>query len=127
MNQALENGTNAWLGVRMDNGSNGCVEAVTKIGSYYSDFLTNEYNNGVVNVDQLIADAENNGVDVIPFNTDDLEEGDIIVYGEREHVVIYDGEGGYVGNSSSREMVVHGADYTCMGMEPTEIIKTSEY
>ncbi|MSU08916.1 transglycosylase SLT domain-containing protein [Veillonellaceae bacterium WCA-693-APC-5D-A] len=36
-----------------------------------------------------------------------------------------DGKGGYVGNSTSQQKVVHGSDYTDMGdLKPTKIIKT---
>lgn len=40
-------------------------------------------------------------------------------------MVIYDGAGGYIGNSSQDE-VVHGSNYNEMGgLTPTQIIKTS--
>ena len=54
-----------------------------------------------------------------------IEKGDIIVYGDNQHVVIYDGNGGYYGNSSSQHRTVHGSDYTAMNYAPTKIIKTS--
>ena len=50
----------------------------------------------------------------------------MIVYGDNDHVVIYDGQGGYIGNSSSQDMVIHGSDYNEMGsLTPSKIIKTS--
>ena len=119
--ESYEAGVNAWLGQSMPDGSNGCVEAVVRIGSYYSDFLKGEYGAGTVNVGVLAEDA---GDAVIPFDADKLECGDVIIYGDRDHVVTYDGEGGYVGNSSSRCKIVHGSDIYAMGLEPTEIIKT---
>lgn len=42
------------------------------------------------------------------------------------HVTIYDGNGGYIGNSSSQNMVVHSGDYSDCGT-PMRIIKTSHY
>ena len=48
------------------------------------------------------------------------------VYGDDDHVVIYDGQGGYYGNSSSRNVTVHGSDYTEMGMPVTKVIKASK-
>ena len=121
----LEDAT-PFLGVTMDNGENGCVEAVTKIGAKYCPFLAQELSNGVVNVDRLVADAGNN---VIPFDPNQLEEGDVIVYGDesdpQRHVVLYDGKGGYIGNSTEQNKVVQGADYNAMGAwAPTKIIKT---
>ena len=115
-----------FLGITMDNGENGCVEAVTKIGAQSCPFLAQELENGVVNVDRLVADAGNN---VIPFDPNQLEEGDVIVYGDesdpQRHVVLYDGKGGYIGNSTEQNKVVQGADYNAMGAwAPTKIIKT---
>ena len=53
----------------------------------------------------------------------------MIVYGDesdpQRHVVLYDGKGGYIGNSSSRNQVVQGSDYNQMGdWRPTKIIKS---
>ena len=121
-----------FIGVTMDNGSQGCVEAVTKVGAQSCPFLAQELDNGVVNVDDLVAHAGNN---VIPFDPDSLEEGDVIVYGDGSdphlHVVLYDGKGGYIGNSTEQNKVVQGTDYTAMGtsengeaLVPTKIIKT---
>ena len=121
-----------YIGVTMDNGENGCVEAVTKIGAKSCPFLAQELENGVVNVDRLVEHA---GDRVIPFNPNSLEEGDVIVYGDGSdpqlHVVLYDGKGGYIGNSTERNKVVQDTDYTAMGtsengqpLVPTKIIKT---
>ena len=111
-----------FMGQHMENGANGCVEAVTKIGARYSPFLADELSKGVVNVDTLVADA---GDKVIPFDPNNLEAGDVIVYGDNDHVVLADGNGGYVGNSSSQQKVVQGGNYNEMGdLKPTKIIKT---
>ena len=127
----LSAGADAWVGASADCGQNGCAEGVGKIGSYYSPFLAQESNNQVYRVDQLVADAGNN---VIPFDASQLQQGDCIVYDDDDHVVIYDGAGGYYGNSSSTQdasgnygVFVRGGDYTQMGgMTPTKIIKTSQ-
>ena len=126
VSDGLNEGASAWMGQTMDNGPEGCVEAATKMGSYYSPFLSDECDSGVVNVPALVSDAENNGVVVSDFDADYLQKGDCIVYGDNDHVVIYDGDGGYYGNSSGQNRVVHGSDYTAMGdLTPTKIIKTS--
>jgi hypothetical protein len=128
VNEGITAGSKAWVGATMANGSNGCVEAVGKVGSYYSPFLAGESNNGVTYVPQLVSDANSAGIPVIQFDSSQLEKGDTIVYGDNDHVVLYDGNGGYVGNSSSQNMVVQGGDYTNMGgLYPTQIIKTSHH
>ncbi|MCI6233219.1 MAG: glucosaminidase domain-containing protein [Selenomonas sp.] len=118
----LDVGFGKYDGQRMDNGANGCVEAVTKMGASYSPFLAQELSKGVVYVPTLVQDA---GDAVIPFSPENVERGDIIVYGDDDHVVTADGNGGYYGNSTSQQKVLHGDDYTAMGgLQPTKIIKT---
>ena len=118
----LATGFGKWEGVRMDNGPEGCVEAVTKMGCEYSPFLAQELEKGNVYVPTLVQNA---GDMVIPFSPDQVERGDVIVYGNDDHVVIADGDGGYVGNSTSQQRVVHGSNYMEMGdLQPTKIIKT---
>lgn len=124
VDRGLSTGFDAWGGTTMDNGRNGCAEAVGKIGSYYSPFLAEQCNNGVVGVPSMVANAENAGL-LEDFSAGSLEKGDVIVYGNDDHVVIYDGNGGYYGNSSSKNVVVHGRDYNNLDMTPTKIIKAS--
>ncbi len=125
IDQGMAEGEKQWLGATMDNHSEGCAEAAGKVGSYYSPFLKQECQNGVVGVPQMVSDAGNQ---VIPFDASQLQKGDCIVYGDDDHVVIYDGNGGYIGNSSSQDMVVHGTNYNEMGgLTPTKIIKTSQF
>lgn len=122
---AVINAAESYLGQTMANGVEGCVEAVTKIGSGISSFLAKELENGVVYVPSLVSDAENAGISVVPYDANNVGAGDVIVYGNEDHVVMADGKGGYVGNSSSLNQVVHGSDYTAMGdLVPTKIIKT---
>lgn len=109
----------------MPDGRNGCVEATTRIGSYYSPFLEQECDNGVASVPTLMSDA---GDAVIPFDESNLEVGDCVVFDGDEHVVVYAGDGRYVGNNSSGNggagAVGTGGIYN-IGMTPTSIIKTS--
>ena len=87
--------------------------------------MAQEADNGVVGVDGMVSDAESAGL--LSYDTSDISKGDILVYGDNEHVVIYDGQGGYYGNSSSRDVTVHGGDYTDMdGLQVTKVIKASE-
>lgn len=122
----LSTGANAYLGQTMANGSKGCAEAAGKIGSYYSPFLKAESQKHVYSVRGLVSDARSSGIQVLPFNVGSLEAGDSIVYGNNSHVVIYDGHGGYYGNSSSKNRVVHGHSYNIKDLTPTKIIKTSK-
>lgn len=121
----VQAGFAAWEGATMPDGRNGCVEAATRIGSYYSPFLKQECDNGVASVPTLMADA---GDAVIPFDESNLEVGDCVVFDGDEHVVVYAGDGQYVGNNSSGNggagAVGTGGIYN-IGMTPTSIIKTS--
>ncbi len=119
------------IGIEMANGKNGCAEFVGKFGSYWSPFLKNESDNEVYYVPTMVQDARNSGINVVDFDAGKLQAGDLIVYrtseGDDGHVVIYDGNGGFYGNSSSsgpNGLTVHGSDYHIEGMEPQRIIKT---
>lgn len=119
------------IGIEMANGKNGCAEFVGKFGSYWSPFLKNESDNEVYYVPTMVQDARNSGINVVDFDASKLQAGDLIVYhtseGDDGHIVIYDGNGGFYGNSSSsgpNGLTVHGSDYHIEGMEPQRIIKT---
>lgn len=108
----------------MRNGTNGCVEAVGLMGAGNSPFLADEYNNGQFSVSGLISDAQAKGVTSIPYSKDAAGYGDTILYGDN-HAVLSDGAGGYYGNSSSQNQIVHGSDASSMGgLQPTAILKT---
>lgn len=125
VDSGLISGWSAWGGQTMDNGSNGCAEFVGKCGSYYSPFLAQEADNGIVGVESIVSDADSAGL--LSYNVNDLQKGDVLVYGNNNHVVIYDGEGGYYGNSTSRNVTVHGRDYMNMnGLQVTKVIKASQ-
>lgn len=124
VSQGLSTGFDAWGGTTMNNGRNGCAEAVGKIGSYYSPFLAQQCTNGVVGVPSMVANADSAGL-LEDFSVSELQKGDVIVYGNDDHVVIYDGNGGYYGNSSSKNVVLHGKNYNSLGT-PTKIIKASK-
>lgn len=115
---------NEYLGQTMPHETNGCVEAVVRLGQD-NDFLGREYAKGETYVPNLIEDARAEGRYIDGFDESRLEKGDVIVYDGDEHVVMYDGNGGYIGNSSSANQVVHGGDFREMGgRTPTGIIKT---
>lgn len=121
----MANYYDGFLGQTMKNGTQGCVEGVGLMGAGTSPFLRDEYNNGVVNVDRLVNDAANKGVGIIDYDPSRVRSGDTIVYGNNDHVVLSDGAGGYYGNSSSLNRLVHGTDANEMGgLAPTKIIQT---
>ncbi len=125
---ALDIAKESWLGASYEpDCHNGCCWAATIIASYYSPWAANEYNLGVVYVPTLVNHAKNDNL-YITFSENNLEPGDIIVYGDEDHVVVFEGdnETSYIGNSSSRGYIVNGSDYHYMGgVYPTGIIKTS--
>lgn len=122
----VQAGYAAWKGATMPDGPEGCVEATTRIGSYYSPFLKGQYDSNTVSVPMLLSAAGDN---VVPFDEANLAIGDCVVFNGDEHVVIYAGDGNYVGNNSSanghRGAVGTGGIYN-IGMTPTAIIKTSQ-
>lgn len=114
-----------FLGQTMKNGTNGCAEAVGLMGAGNSQFLANEYNNGQYSVPGMVSDAQQAGIPIVPYQTGAAGPGDAIIYGDNDHIVLSDGNGGYYGNSSSQNQIVHGSDATQMGgLQPTAIIKT---
>lgn len=114
-----------FLGQTMKNGTNGCAEAVGLMGAGNSQFLVNEYNNGQYSVPGMVSDAKQAGIPIVPYQAGAAGPGDAIVYGDNDHIVLSDGNGGYYGNSSSQNQIVHGSDATQMGgLQPTAIIKT---
>ncbi len=121
------------LGTEMNNRKNGCAEFVGKFGASYSPFLANQAKNNVVSVPQMVENAQKPefNIPVVDFDEKKLNKGDCIVYKTNEgnygHITIYDGQGGYYGNSSStgdNGMAIHGDDYNIPGMTPQCIIKT---
>lgn len=127
--------------MQLENGINGCVEAVTKIGAYYNPWLAKQAKNNVVGVEQLVANARQDGVSVVDFDESKLEKGDIIVFrnpnkghdNNQDHVVTYMGEGKgdyrWTGNSSGLNdgrggVQEYGEDYRSIKQVGQYIIKT---
>lgn len=118
----LQKAAAPFLGQRMPNGANGCVEAVVRIGQSYSDFLKDNIDE--TNVSNLVNKAKEAGIEIENgLNLNTLKAGDILVYGDENHVVIYDGKGGAIGNSTSDEKVKTYSDFGVMG-EVTKVIHT---
>lgn len=114
-------------GRRSPYGSVGCAETVTYAGSYYSPALKEAYYSGIASVPGLLSNLASKGFAVERF-TGYANKGDLLVYGDDDHVVIADGQGGCFGNSSSRLKAIHYSDATYAwytGSLPTKIVRMS--
>ena len=96
----VDAGMNALNGYESVYRDNGCVDVAVKAGSYYSPFLKQQADIGTANVDTLVNNAQSAGYKVEAFDGY-AKKGDLLVYGNNDHVVISDGAGGAFGNSSS--------------------------
>ena len=121
--QLVEEAAKNLIGQTMDLHGKGCVEAVEKVGSYYSEFLKDSYDRGIRGVPSLIDYAKEQGVQVIAYDESQLDSGDVVVWrdpsqeNDQDHVGVYthtadDGTLMGVDNSSSRDEVVERALHT---------------
>ena len=121
---SLDNAFSEWEGKTGDNKGVACAEMVCKMGNTWGNpFLKEEAEKGVVWVPTMVADAKERGL----LDTKNLipQKGDVIVYGDNDHVVIADGNGGAVGNSTAEEKVKRYDDYKDIrGGDVTAIIRT---
>lgn len=124
--QGVNAGFSKWENQVMDNTTEGCVEAVTKIGDTFSKFLGDQLAKGVVNVPTLQANAKGAGIPEIPYDQSAVKPGDVVVFDGNEHVLIYKGQGKYVGNSSKLNKVTE-QNASTFPMTPTSIIQTGSY
>lgn len=106
-------------------GSEGCVDTACAAGSYYNKDLADEYNKGTSRVDTLRNNLEAKGYVTEQYNGY-ANKGDLLIYGNDDHVVIADGAGGCFGNSSSKgyAMKYGNVNYAWRNDEaPTKIIR----
>ena len=118
------NALNGYESVYTDNG---CVDVAVKAGSYYNPFLKHEADIGTNNVDVLASHAEAAGYKVESFDGY-AKKGDLLIYGDNQHVVIADGAGGCFGNSSSQGHATFYSDANYAwhnGESPSKIIRMS--
>lgn len=114
------------------NGPNGCAEEALSALSWANPWAANAYQKGLFNVEAMANDAKANGIKEIDYDPNQLAIGDLVIYttkeGEYGHTVVYDGHGGFYGNSSSANGgaggKVHGTDINIPGMTPAKILKT---
>lgn len=126
---SVEAGYQKWGGQTMPHGTNGCVEAAVRILGADNSNSWIQSIQGDTYVPTLVSKSQtaNGGPGVIPYSADQVEPGDMIIYGDDDHVVVATGGTGYVGNSFSQNMVIRGGDYREMGgQQPSKIIKSSQ-
>ena len=126
-----------YLGAQLKNGAIACVEAVTKLGAYFSNDFAEAVREGIVNTDVLENYFRDKGIEVIDgFSKSMLKAGDTIFFDSAKeknaHVMLYQGNGMLVGNSSSgnnhagKVVQVSLDDYLAYsGMTPSKIGKSS--
>lgn len=106
-------------------GEVGCVDVAVKTGSYYNKDLKELADRGVTDVDTLESSLKAKGYKVESFNGY-ANKGDLLIYGNNDHVIIADGAGGGFGNSSSRGHAMRYGDVNYAwgnGSAPTKIIR----
>ena len=103
-------GENGLLGKTLTLVDRACVEAVTKIGSSFSNVLGEAAQRGIVNTEVLDQFLEGKGIGKEEFNQANLQPGDIIYFDSRSeknaHVMMYKGNGMITGNSTGKKEVV---------------------
>ena len=125
-NAGVQAGFDSITGTTSPYGDVGCVDRATAGGSYYNSDLADAYNQGIKDVPGLKTFMNGRGYAIESFNGA-TNPGDILIYDGDEHVVIADGAGGCVGNSTKAGSVIHYSDVNYAyhnGTPPTHIIRT---
>lgn len=125
-NAGVQAGFDSITGTTSPYGDVGCVDRATAGGSYYNSDLADAYNQGIKDVPGLKTFMNGRGYAIESFNGT-ANPGDILIYDGDEHVVIADGAGGCVGNSTKAGSVIHYSDVNYAyhnDTPPTHIIRT---
>lgn len=123
---AVQTGLTSIEGTPSPYGDVGCVDRATLAGSYYNDDLRSAYEKHIVNTDELETHLNSRGYSSDAY-TGDANAGDLLFYGDNNHVVVSDGMGGCYGNSSDKGYVIHYPDVNYAfrnGEAPNKIIRT---
>lgn len=123
---AVQAGLNSIEGTPSPYGTEGCVDRATLAGSYYNTDLYDAKVKGIVNTDELETHLNSRGYSSDAY-TGDANAGDLLFYGDNNHVVVSDGMGGCYGNSSDKGYVIHYPDVNYAfrnGEAPNKIIRT---
>ena len=125
-NAGVQAGFDSIEGTTSAYGDVGCVDRATAGGSYYNSDLADAYNQGIKDVPGLKTFMSGRGYAIESYDGT-ANPGDILIYDGDEHVVIADGAGGCVGNSTKAGSVIHYSDVNYAyhnGTPPTHIIRT---
>ena len=125
-NAGVQAGFDSIEGTSSPYGDVGCVDRATAGGSYYNSDLADAYNQGIKDFPGLKTFMNGRGYAIESY-TGSANPGDILIYDGEEHVVIADGAGGCVGNSTKAGSVIHYSDVNYAyhnGTPPTHIIRT---
>lgn len=125
-NAGVQAGFDSIVGTTSAYGDVGCVDRATAGGSYYNKDLADAYNQGIKDVPGLKTFMNGRGYAIESY-TGTANPGDILIYDGDEHVVIADGAGGCVGNSTKAGSVIRYSDVNYAyhnGTPPTHIIRT---
>lgn len=123
---AVQTGLTSIEGTSSPYSTEGCVDRATLAGSYYNTDLYDARAKGIVNTDELEAHLNSRGYSSDAY-TGDANAGDLLFYGDNNHVVVSDGMGGCYGNSSDKGYVIHYPDVNYAfrnGEAPNKIIRT---
>ena len=123
---AVQTGLTSIEGTSSPYSTEGCVDRATLAGSYYNTDLYDARAKGIVNTDELETHLNNRGYSSDAY-TGDANAGDLLFYGDNNHVVVSDGMGGCYGNSSDKGYVIHYPDVHYAfrnGEAPNKIIRT---
>lgn len=123
---AVQAGLTSIEGTSSPYSTEGCVDRATLAGSYYNTDLYDAKVKGIVNTDELETHLNSRGYSSDAY-TGDANAGDLLFYGDNNHVVVSDGMGGCYGNSSDKGYVIHYPDVNYAfrnGEAPNKIIRT---
>lgn len=123
---AVQTGLTSIEGTSSPYSTEGCVDRATLAGSYYNEDLADAKRKNIVNTDDLEAHLNSRGYSSDAY-TGDANAGDLLFYGDNNHVVVSDGMGGCYGNSSDKGYVIHYPDVNYAfrnGEAPNKIIRT---
>lgn len=123
---AVQTGLTSIEGTSSPYSTEGCVDRATLAGSYYNTDLYDARAKGIVNTDELETHLNSRGYSSDAY-TGDANAGDLLFYGDNNHVVVSDGMGGCYGNSSNKGYVIHYPDVNYAfrnGEAPNKIIRT---
>lgn len=123
---AVQTGLTSIEGTSSPYSTEGCVDRATLAGSYYNTDLYDAKVKGIVNTDELETHLNSRGYSSDAY-TGSANAGDLLFYGDNNHVVVSDGMGGCYGNSSDKGYVIHYPDVNYAfrnGEAPNKIIRT---